>query len=82
MFNDRAPHILDDDFAPRSMVDIFIKDLGLVLQTGNELQAPLPLTAAAHQMLLATSAMGHGQLDDSAVVKAYEAMIGETVIKP
>lgn len=42
MFNDRVPHILEDDYTPRSMVDIFIKDLGLVLQTGSELNAPLP----------------------------------------
>lgn len=79
MMTDRVPHILDDDFAPRSMVDIFIKDLGLVLQTGKENTVPLPLSAAAHQMLLAASGMGHGKLDDSAVVKAYEAMTGVSV---
>lgn len=79
MFNDRVPHMLRDDYAPRSMVDIFIKDLGLVLQTGNELKAPLPLSAAAHQMLMAASGMGHGKLDDSAVVKSYETLTGTPV---
>jgi len=79
MYNDRVPRILEGDFVPRSMVDIFIKDLGLVLQTGNETKTPLPLSAAAHQMLVAASSMGHGQLDDSAVVKAYEAITGVPV---
>jgi 3-hydroxyisobutyrate dehydrogenase len=74
MFNDRVPHILDGDYHPRSMVDIFIKDLGLVLQTGHNLKTPLPLSAAAHQMFLAASSMGCGNLDDSAVVKAYEKL--------
>lgn len=76
MFEDRVPRMLDADFEPRSMVDIFIKDLGLVLETGEALSMPLPLSAAARQMLLSASALGHGRLDDSAVVKAYEAMTG------
>ena len=81
IFNDRVPHMLDGDFAPRSMVDIFVKDMGLVLQTGRDVSAPLPLSAVAHQMFLAASALGHGQLDDSAVVKAYEVLTGCSVHK-
>ncbi len=80
MMTDRVPHMLEGDYAPRSMVDIFIKDLSLVLQTGKENSVPLPLAAAAHQMLLAASGMGYGKLDDSAVVKAYETMIGKPLI--
>lgn len=79
MFRDRVPHILDGDFTPRSMVDIFVKDLGLVLQTGRECAAPLPLSAAAHQMMIAAAGLGHGKLDDAAVVKAYEALTGRPV---
>ncbi|WP_434050625.1 MAG: NAD(P)-binding domain-containing protein [Roseibium sp.] len=80
MMSDRVPHILNNDYTPRSMVDIFIKDLGLVLQTGTENGVPLPLSAVAHQMFLAASGMGYGKLDDSAVVKAYEALTGEPVV--
>ena len=79
MFENRVPHMLDGDYEPRSMVDIFIKDLDLVLRTGKEVSVPLPLSAAAHQMLLAASSLGHGQLDDSAVVKAYEALTGTSI---
>ncbi len=76
MFNDRVPRMLEGDLRPRSMVDIFVKDLGLVLDTGSEVRSPLPLAAAARQMLLAASAMGYGEFDDSAVLKAYEAAAG------
>ena len=31
MFENRVPHMLDDDFAPKSAVDIWVKDLALVL---------------------------------------------------
>ncbi len=76
MFSDRVPRMLNGDYTPRSMVDIFVKDLDLVLQAGKELDASLPLSAAAHQMLVSASEMGVGKLDDSAVVKVYEAMLG------
>lgn len=72
MFGNRVPHMLDDDFTPLSAVEIFVKDLGLVLGTGHELRLPLPLAAAAHQLFLAASGAGWGKLDDSAVVKVYE----------
>ena len=47
MFTNRVPHMLDGDYAPRSAVEIFVKDLGVVLDSGRELRFPLPLAAAA-----------------------------------
>jgi L-threonate 2-dehydrogenase len=76
MFQNRVPHILDGDYAPKSAVDIFVKDLGIVLDTGKDNRFPLPLTAAAHQLYLAASAMGLGREDDSAVVKVYARQTG------
>jgi L-threonate 2-dehydrogenase len=72
MFGNRVPHMLDDDYTPLSAVEIFVKDLGLVLNTGHELRLPLPLAAAAHQLFLAAAGAGWGKLDDAAVVKVYE----------
>jgi len=72
MFENRVPHMLDDDYAPLSAVEIFVKDLGLVLNTGHELRLPLPMAAAAHQLFLAAAGAGWGRLDDAAVVKVYE----------
>ena len=72
MFGNRVPHMLDDDYSPLSAVEIFVKDLGLVLDTGHELRLPLPLAAAAHQLFIAAAGAGWGKLDDAAVVKVYE----------
>jgi len=72
MFGNRVPHMLDDDYAPLSAVEIFVKDLGLVLNTGHEHRLPLPMAAAAHQLFLAAAGAGWGRLDDAAVVKVYE----------
>lgn len=74
MLADRAPRILERDFVPRSRVDIFVKDMGLVLEAGAAAGVSLPLAAAAHRMLVAASRMGCGEEDDAAVVKAYEAL--------
>ena len=82
MFNNRVPHMLDGDYTPLSAVEIFVKDLGLVLDTGRELRFPLPLAAAAHQLFLMASAAGFGKLDDAAVVKVWEQLAQVSVSRP
>lgn len=71
MFQNRVPHILAGDYAPLSAVNIFVKDLGIVLDAAKQTGFPLPLTATAHQMFLMAAAAGLGTEDDSAVVKIY-----------
>ena len=56
MFENRVPHMLDDDYTPRSAVDIWVKDLGLVLDTAKALKMPLPIAAAAHQVVMMAAA--------------------------
>ena len=79
MFQNRVPHMLAGDFTPLSAVNIFVKDLGIVLETGKELEFPLPLAAAAHQLYLMAAAAGFGREDDSAVVKVFEQLSGVQV---
>ena len=74
MLKDRGPRMLDEHAPVASAVDIFVKDLGLVLDAGRSSKAALPLAAAAHQMFLAASGLGHGAADDSQVLRAYEAL--------
>jgi 3-hydroxyisobutyrate dehydrogenase len=76
MFENRVPHILAGDYAPLSAVNIFVKDLGIVLDAGRRLGFPLPLAATAHQLYLATAAAGHGGEDDAAVIKFYAELAG------
>jgi putative dehydrogenase len=71
MFQNRVPHILQGDYTPLSAVNIFVKDLGIVLDAGHRSKFPLPLTAAAHQMYLMAAAAGFGGEDDSAVIKIF-----------
>ncbi|MEJ8840537.1 L-threonate dehydrogenase [Ramlibacter sp. AN1133] len=71
MFENRMPHVLKADYTPLSAVDIFVKDLGLVLDTARATRFPLPLASTAHQMFMQASAAGHGREDDAAVIKIF-----------
>jgi L-threonate 2-dehydrogenase len=76
MLKDRGPRMLQPAPEVASAVDIFVKDLGIVLDAGRDTKAALPLAAAAHQMFLATSGRGDGHEDDSQVIRSYRALNG------
>lgn len=71
MFENRMAHVLAADYTPLSAVDIFVKDLGLVLDTARASKFPLPLASTAHQMFMQASTAGFGREDDSAVIKIF-----------
>jgi L-threonate 2-dehydrogenase len=71
MLKDRGPRIMQPEPPVTSTVDIFVKDLGIVLEAGRDSKAALPLAAAAHQMFLAASGRGDGAADDSQVIRSY-----------
>ena len=78
MLRNRGPRMLQTEPEVTSAVDIFVKDLGMVLEAGREVQAALPLAAAAYQMFLSTSAGGDGRADDSQVIRSYRSPSGSS----
>ncbi len=76
MWQNRVPHILAGDDTPSSAVNIFVKDLGIVLDQARALTFPLPMAAAAHQLFLAAAANGQGLKDDSFVIRVWEQLTG------
>jgi 3-hydroxyisobutyrate dehydrogenase len=71
MLENRAPHVVAGDYTPHSAVDIWPKDLGIVLDAARASKFAAPLTAAALQQFIAASGMGLGREDDAAVAKVY-----------
>jgi L-threonate 2-dehydrogenase len=71
MFENRMAHVLAGDYTPLSAVDIFVKDLGLVLDTARATKFPLPLASTAHQMFMQASTAGFAKEDDAAVIKIF-----------
>lgn len=76
MLENRAPHIVAGDYTPHSSIDIWPKDLGIVLDIARSAKFSAPLTAAALQQFLAASGSGLGREDDAAVAKIYARNAG------
>ena len=79
MFENRVPHILDGDYAPRSAVGIFTKDLGIVLDMARADDFPVPVAGAALQMFLMSAAAGMKKDDDASVARLYARIAGLTL---
>jgi 3-hydroxyisobutyrate dehydrogenase len=76
MFENRVPHVLEGDYTPRSAVDIFVKDLGIIQDMARSAKFPVPVSAAALQMFLMAAGAGMGRDDDIAVAKVYAQITG------
>ncbi|MBM7069383.1 L-threonate dehydrogenase [Actibacterium sp. 188UL27-1] len=79
MLENRAPHIAAGDYTPHSSVNIWPKDLGIVLDIARASNFGAPITAAALQQFLAAAGMGLGAEDDAAVAKVYARNAGLTL---
>jgi 3-hydroxyisobutyrate dehydrogenase len=77
MLKARGPRMIDYDNVVTSAVEILVKDLGLVLDSGRALRIGLPIAAAAHQQFLAAAGMGLGTQDDSQIVQVYRTLSGK-----
>lgn len=82
MFENRMPHVLDGDYSPKSAVDIFVKDLGIVQDMARAETYPVPVAAAALQMFLMASGSGMGRDDDASVARLYAQVAGVTLPSP
>ncbi len=76
MFENRVPHILAGDYAPKSAVSIFTKDLGIVMDMAREADFPVPIAGAALQMFLMSAAAGMKHDDDASVARLYALVSG------
>ena len=79
MLENRAPHIAEGNYTPHSSVNIWPKDLGIVLDIAKNASFSAPITAAAMQQFVAASGMGLGAEDDAAVAKVYARNAGLTL---
>jgi 3-hydroxyisobutyrate dehydrogenase len=76
MFENRVPHVLAGDYTPLSAVNIFTKDLGIIMDMGRAANFPVPMAATALQLFTMTSASGMGRDDDASVARFYANVAG------
>ena len=75
----RAPHIVEGDYTPLSQVNIWPKDLGIVMDIAKSAGFSAPITAAALQQYMVAVGMGLGGEDDAAIAKVYARNVGLTL---
>ena len=76
MVDVRGPLMVSHRFDPQMKVDLFLKDFKLMLEEGQRLGVPLPLTSITQQLATATAAAGRGEEDLAAVVTTLELLAG------
>jgi len=77
MFSDRA---LKGQFSPPSFaLNLAHKDLHLALELGDELDVPLPMGSATHNLQRMARRMGLGGNDSAAILQVYESVLKKTV---
>lgn len=79
MLENRAPHVVDGDYTPKSQINIWPKDLGIVLDVAGSAGFSAPITAAALQQYMVAVGMGLGAEDDAAIAKVYARNAGLTL---
>jgi 3-hydroxyisobutyrate dehydrogenase-like beta-hydroxyacid dehydrogenase len=75
----KAPFVLRRDFTTNFSVKWMHKDIGLMLESANDLDVPLPLTAITQQMFRAAIAKGVGEEDICSTIKVLEEISGVEV---
>ena len=71
MFQNRSQNIISNDFSPKSALDIWPKDLGIVDKIARELNLHAPIVKTALKEYKLASKNGLGSLDDSILIKHY-----------
>lgn len=79
MLENRAPHVIEGDYTPRSSVNIWPKDLGIVLDIAASAEFEAPITATALEQYARAVELGLGQQDDASVAKVYARQAGLTL---
>ena len=73
MLGDRGPRMVSEKYDDvLSAVDIFVKDLGLVLDAARQSTFAAPMAHAAFLQFIEASGHGMGRLDDAAVINNYK----------
>lgn len=81
MLENRAPHIIEGDYTPRSTINIWPKDLGIVMDIAQNSGFSAPITEAALALFKEAATQGLGAEDDAALAKLYAKAAGLTLPK-
>ena len=71
----KGERMINGDFAPDARLSQHLKDVRLIVETGQQAGLPMPLSAAHRAVLEAAEAAGWGELDNSAIIQALRGPV-------
>src|SRR5437870_2377609 len=72
VMDDKGQKMLDHDFSVEARLGQHLKDVRLILDAANTKSAKTPLSVVHRQLLERLVAAGYGDVDNSAIIMAYE----------
>jgi 2-hydroxy-3-oxopropionate reductase len=72
----RAPDMVQRNFEPGFRCNLHHKDLGILTSAARDAGVVIPLGAAAAQLMASLVAQGHGDLDNTALLRLVEQLSG------
>ncbi len=72
VMDDKGQKMLDHDFSVEAKLSQHLKDVRLILAAANAKNAKAPLSQVHRQLLERLEAAGYGEMDNSAIIMAYE----------
>jgi 3-hydroxyisobutyrate dehydrogenase len=73
----KSVQLSQHDYTPTFTVHQMLKDVGLMLQAGEELNVPLPQLSLTQQQMRAAIAQGDGELDYAAIIRVMARACGQ-----
>ncbi len=80
LINYKAPFVFKRDFTTNFSVKWMFKDIGLMLESGQELGVPLLLTGLTRQLFQTAISAGHGDEDICSTIKVLEELADTEVV--
>lgn len=74
----KAASMVAGEFKPGFRIDLHHKDMGILTAAAREAGVAIPLGALSAQLVQATKALGHGDLDHSALMLLIQQLSGRT----
>ena len=72
VMDDKGQKMLDHDFTVEAKLSQHLKDVRLILAAAGAKNAKTPLSLVHRQLLESLEAAGYGEVDNSAIMMAYE----------
>jgi len=76
VLENRGERMVNGDFDPGFRIRLHYKDLNIIMKTGNDYQAPLPVTAVVHELFNTAMGKDRGELDHSGLLTVLEDLAG------